>query len=265
MKHDERQMHRDVASRFGAAARAYDRHAVVQRQAADRLLDLAEGLSPQMLLDLGCGTGLLSLAMVERWPAAHLTAVDLAPPMVERYRERLPSRNVRAYAADIACLARNPVFDVVASNCVLHWIHPLATGLERAADQTRPGGTVLVSLMLDGTLAELHEARRLAAPSLPAANRMPTGEDAVAAFGAAGLHISARTEETVCLTLPSVRAVFASLRGQGVTGGTLSHGKRPMTVGEMRKLASAYADRFMTSGGVPMSYRIGYYRAEKPT
>lgn len=55
--------------------------------AVDRLDD--RDLEPRTILDLGCGTGLLSEKLVEWYPEASLTLVDANPSMIARARERL--------------------------------------------------------------------------------------------------------------------------------------------------------------------------------
>jgi ubiquinone/menaquinone biosynthesis C-methylase UbiE len=55
--------------------------------AVDRLDD--RDLEPRMILDLGCGTGLLSEKLVDWYPEATLTLVDSNASMLARARERL--------------------------------------------------------------------------------------------------------------------------------------------------------------------------------
>lgn len=55
--------------------------------AVDRLDD--RDLEPSTILDLGCGTGLLSEKLVEWYPEASLTLVDSNASMLARARERL--------------------------------------------------------------------------------------------------------------------------------------------------------------------------------
>lgn len=264
MKSFDRKTHRDIARRFGAAATRYDGHADIQRHAAERLLTFADDLTPRSVLDLGCGTGLLSELMHARWPTAEFVGLDIAPPMLARYRARMAGANARAYAADIACLARNPVFDLVATNCALHWIDPLSLAAEHLAAQMRPGGTALISIMLDGTLAELHAARAEAAPDVPTIGRLPSLQALHEALNRAGLTIRASEEERIQKVLPSAKTVLDAVRGQGVTGGHLARGVRPLKRSELARLETIYTERFATEDGVAMSWRIGYARAEKP-
>lgn len=262
MKREDRQIHRDVARHFSAAAGNYDAGADMQRHAAERLLGLLPGGDPGLVLDLGCGTGVLTERMLARWPRAQITAVDVAPGMIAEIKKRLP--RVHAYVADIACLVRNPVFDLVASNCALHWLSPFADGMQRTAEQVAPGGLAAISLMLDGTLCELHEARREAAPDKAAANRMPDVPRTMEALARSGLRVLTHSAEDFKVTLNSPRDVLESVRAQGLTGGHLARGRQPLTRGELQRLERAYAGRFPPGAGVTATYRIGYFVAVKP-
>src|SRR3546814_12624952 len=76
-----------IRQAFGTAALGYEDSAGVQRIAAETLAKLAAQrrlpLVPR-ILEIGCGTGLLTRHIRTQWPEAELTVTDLAPEMVER-------------------------------------------------------------------------------------------------------------------------------------------------------------------------------------
>jgi trans-aconitate methyltransferase len=76
---------------WGAKAAEYDAYIrrVVPRyeEMVARLLDYLPA-SPARVLELGCGTGTVSLALLERMPDTALTVVDAAPEMIETARDR---------------------------------------------------------------------------------------------------------------------------------------------------------------------------------
>jgi SAM-dependent methyltransferase len=47
--------------------------------------------APPRALDLGTGTGVVALALAERYPEAEIVGVDLSPAMIEEARRKLPS------------------------------------------------------------------------------------------------------------------------------------------------------------------------------
>ena len=74
-----------VAARFGAAAHRYEDHAPVQRITAERLAgDIARLRLPPRprILEIGCGTGLLTQALARRLGPADWTVTDISPAML---------------------------------------------------------------------------------------------------------------------------------------------------------------------------------------
>lgn len=111
--------------------------------AAERTLDrLAEG--PPSLLDLGAGTGSLTLAALRRWPSAHVTALDASGAMLAVARSRLAAGDqervswLSAEAADIPLPAAS--VDAVVSSFVLQLLEDRPAALTEIARVLRPGG-----------------------------------------------------------------------------------------------------------------------------
>jgi len=76
---------------------------------------------PISILDLGSGTGAVSLALLERYPNAQVTLLDLSPKMLAIARERIPQRNLKAVIeSDFSEWSWDHPYDVVASSLALH-------------------------------------------------------------------------------------------------------------------------------------------------
>src|SRR4030081_1207937 len=50
--------------------------------------ELAADQPPRRILDLGCGTGTGSLALLRRFSGSEVTAVDASAPMLDRLRDK---------------------------------------------------------------------------------------------------------------------------------------------------------------------------------
>ncbi len=92
---------RAVRRAFGRAAATYDEAAVLQREVGARMaerLDVVK-LAPDAILDAGCGTGEALAELALRYPRARRVALDLALPMLEAARTRVPRPRVAGRAA----------------------------------------------------------------------------------------------------------------------------------------------------------------------
>lgn len=252
--------------RFSAGAAAYARNAPAQREAARHLLNLIPEQSFRRILEPGCGTGHFTRLLRSRWPVALLDAIDSAPGMIAVARETWPGdEGIRWQVADATAAGEPLAYDLIASNCALHWSLDLPDALRRLAKTLAPGGVFALSLMLRGTLAELHETRLIAAPGKLPRARLPARTQAETALAAAGLTLLHAEEQTIRSVFPDTRTFLRVLHDQGVTGGWLSQADRPLTRGEIARLCELYDDAHAApEGGVWASYRVGYFIAEAP-
>jgi ubiquinone/menaquinone biosynthesis C-methylase UbiE len=134
-----------------------------------RLLDLAVQLSGvrdgERVLDLGCGTGLLSLKFIKQ-ADCQVTAIDSSPEMLAIFKNKIESLSL---ADRIACLPgdaasprfKDQTFDVAASTVVLHHVQDKLPMLRKIAAILKPGGRfVLGDVDLD-TTGDHADVRRL--------------------------------------------------------------------------------------------------------
>ncbi|MFJ7150071.1 class I SAM-dependent methyltransferase [Streptomyces sp. NPDC100445] len=127
---------------------------------------------PADVLDLGCGTGSLSLLAAER--GHRVTGVDRSPAMAVRARAKLAGHDARILCGDAA---RPPVaarrFDAVLVRHVL-WALPDPAGVLRHwRDLLRPGGRFVLTEGVWGTVAPVGiPAERLTALLRPLAREV---------------------------------------------------------------------------------------------
>lgn len=264
MKEDRHLRH--VGSRFSAAASGYHQEAQVQARIAAVVLDqVPESCRPRRILDLGCGTGGLTRRLHARWPRALIDAVDIAEGMIETARSAGSPPGLAWHVADGMRFTGCGAYDLVASSSALHWFVPFAEGLRHAAGLVAPGGWMSFALMLHGTLAELHEARRHAAPAKAVLQAMPQAEEVRLRLDEAGLEVVAFRAEWERDYHPSVAHVFRALHRMGVTGGALSRGSAPLTRQDLARLQARYeTEHGDPARGIPVSYHVGYALARRP-
>ena len=83
---------------------------------------------PLSILDLGCGTGAVSLALLERYPHAQITLLDLSPQMLAIARKKIPPRNLQAVVeGGFSEWVWDSSYDIVASALALHHLPRMRT------------------------------------------------------------------------------------------------------------------------------------------
>jgi tRNA (cmo5U34)-methyltransferase len=158
-----------VRDAFDNTARSFDR---LRRQLVPRfddfygsVLELLEDTlhdGPVRCLDLGAGTGLLSELVLDRFPQASLTAVDVAGKMAEQARSRLArfGERARIVVADYTQMELpNRVDAVVSALSIHHLINEEKQSLfRRVYAALRPGGIFVNADHSLGPTPEAEEA-----------------------------------------------------------------------------------------------------------
>jgi ribosomal protein L11 methyltransferase len=99
-------------------------------------------------LDLGCGSGILSIAAARLWPGATGLAVDLDPEAAACSDENLALNHVGSVvtrAGTLEDVATTPPFDLILANIQADVLIHLAAGLR---DHLAAGGTLVLSGLL---------------------------------------------------------------------------------------------------------------------
>ena len=127
---------------FQVPAQAYDRWiGRYSPQLAAALIEFA-GVEPgARALDVGCGPGALSAALVGRVGAANVYAVDPSEPFVEACRERLPGVNAIVASAESLAFPDGE-FDAALAQLVVNFMSDAEAGVREMARVTRVDGVV---------------------------------------------------------------------------------------------------------------------------
>jgi SAM-dependent methyltransferase len=127
---------------FQAPADVYDRFVGRYGSAlAAELIRVAGVERGQRALDVGCGPGALTRALVARLGSAAVAAIDPSPPFAAACRERAPGAEVRDGAAE-ALPWPDGTFDAVLSQLVVNFLADPERGVGEMRRVARPGGVV---------------------------------------------------------------------------------------------------------------------------
>lgn len=153
---------RRVRRSFSSAATSYDAAAALQNEVADRLLGRLDyiRLDPEIVLDVGAGTGYCSERLLKCYPKSKLLALDFAEGMlgVARKRGRILKRPVPV-CADAGCLPiKDDSVGLVFSSLMLQWCHPIEDYFREFHRVLVNGGLLMFSTFGPDTLKELKAA-----------------------------------------------------------------------------------------------------------
>ena len=122
------------------------------RDLRDRIIELAEPQAHHTVVDVGAGTGLLSLAFAER--AARVWAIDSSPAMGEYLRAKATSADLDNVESVLASAVSLPlvdgVADLVVSNYCMHELRHTEKyrALAEARRVLKPGGRIVIGDMM---------------------------------------------------------------------------------------------------------------------
>ena len=152
----------EISKSFNAHAHEYESEAQVQLEIGRRLFERLEYLkiTPNYVLDIGCGPGTFLTQLSQRFPSAQIVALDIAHSMLSVVKAKQSTLHQwHMLNADMHQMPfATDQFDLIFSNQVLHWSHALPTVLGEWQRVLRPGGCLLFSTLGPDTFLELKRA-----------------------------------------------------------------------------------------------------------
>jgi SAM-dependent methyltransferase len=117
------------------------------RRLAESFLDFAGPAGAGHVLDLGCGTGNLAVALAARAHGIRVTGLDFSPAYVEHARRRCPEPRFDFQVGD-ACAIPFPAasFDQVLSLLMLHFVPRAQDAVAEMRRVARPGAVVAATV-----------------------------------------------------------------------------------------------------------------------
>lgn len=118
----------DLRKHFDNEAESFDKQVQRNIPSYNQMLEALINAIPDTkenpkILDLGCGTGNITLKVLERFPKAHVTCLDLSENMMEIAQEKLSEYdNVEYVVGDFTQIEITEKYDAIISSLALHHI-----------------------------------------------------------------------------------------------------------------------------------------------
>jgi malonyl-CoA O-methyltransferase len=258
---------RAVRRSFNKARHSFDEAAVLHREVRTRALERLQLLrkDPEVIVDLGAGTGHGSAWLKAHYPRAQVIAIDSAVGMLqesERQRggwRRLLGRSFSRVGGDASALPLgNATVDWVFSNLMLPWCGSIEPVLAEVRRVLKPAGVFAFSSFGPDTLGELREAWQADGNQHvhPFIDMHNLGDALVhAGFAEPVLDI-----ERFTLTYADIKSLFKDLRAVGSCN-ALQHRSRGL-IGRTKfdRMTAAY-ELQRSANKLPATYEVVYGQA----
>lgn len=253
MSADAGWLDREAARRnAGRAAATYDASAVLQARLRQQMIERLEWIAftPEVIVDLGCGTGHAASALGRRWPEARVIAVDFAPGMLREAARREEAPRIERLCADAESLPLpDASVDLLFCNLMLPWCDDPDAVFTEIARVLRPRSLLTFSTLGPDTLIELREAWRAADDAthvIPFTDMHDIGDGLVRA----GLVEPVLDVCRYTLTYPDVRSLMRDLKAIGAQNATAARPRGLTGRGRLRAVERSY-ERHREDGVLP--------------
>jgi len=245
---------------FEKQASRYDAASEVQIELSEALFDMSLDYLPEkppVLLDLGCGTGHLSLDLASLFPA-RLDCLDLAPAMLEechrKLREHFPGSAYRLLEGDAETFEPDCTYHAIYSSAAIQWFKALPTFLSKAHSWLQKDGILALGTFGPRTLEQLNTAYKKATNrELQAGTRFISENSLAGLCKKAGFRIE---DSATCLydqASESPRDFLRTLKNMGVTGNNLGPA---LTRTQLRSLETGLASTGDSEAPVHMTWEL---------
>lgn len=274
-----------VRARFAKAVRSYDDNAHVQRQIAGYLCHLmaeyglglhghgakdsefevlstvlrsadqelkAVPTGPLRVLEVGCGTGMLSRMFLKDFCPDRIWLNDLCPEVSSMLEDLLEPGRTEFLPGDAETVAFPVNLDLIMSSSALQWFADLPAFLDKCSAALREGGILAFSSFGPLNMSEIAALEGISIPyqTLSELTGLVSGKFDI---------IYAEESEAV-LSFASPEEVLRHMKLTGVTGLR----KEPWTRSRLESFCSRYSDLFSDPDGtVRLTYHPLYVIARK--
>lgn len=128
-----------ITTDFNNIASRYEQDSLVQRSAAEKLINLLDIQRDDDVLDLGCGAGNLTRKLRTATDGA-VSGIDLSEGMIREAQANRGRANISFRVQSVDQLADRDTFDVIFCNSAFQWFRDPGRALGNCYQALKPGG-----------------------------------------------------------------------------------------------------------------------------
>ena len=134
-----------IQKRFAKNLDTYNDNAKIQKKMAERLLLFLDRKDFDDILEIGCGTGFLTLLVNEKFSFKTYTANDIVESCEKYVKEINPKINFIPADIEKAVENSDKKYDLIISNAVFQWVENLESFIKLLVSKLNDGGVLLFS------------------------------------------------------------------------------------------------------------------------
>ncbi|RKE42630.1 malonyl-ACP O-methyltransferase BioC [Sphingobacterium detergens] len=248
-----------IRSRFSKAAQSYHSAAVVQGQIAEKMINLLRNLfliSPDRVLEIGCGTGFFSRLLLQYLSPKHTIFNDICPEMIKSVMNIVLSQHSSQHysfiCADAETFSLPDGLDLITSCSTIQWFEDPSAFFARCHTALHAHGILAFSTFGEENMREISSTTGVGLT-------YRTQSALLTELSALGYEILLVEEELMSLTFETPLQVLSHLKKTGVTG-IKNH---RWTKSKLQAYCTEYIDRYAVGTRVPLTYHPIYIIAKK--
>ena len=147
-----------IATSFGSASQSYDVSARLQRFSGKHLMPWLPNRNDLRVLDLGSGTGFFTDLLASSYN--QVIGLDFSKKML-KFAQQSRNKDIVWLEADAHQIPlQDETIDFIYSNLVIQWCEPLDVAIKEMLRVLKPGGLIIFTTLVEGTLHELKSSWR---------------------------------------------------------------------------------------------------------
>ena len=244
-----------LKERFNRAANTYNQSAKIQRISADHVFALASVLSPSLIMDVGCGTGVLTKKLAMHFPSATIEAIDISENMIQPLQSK-KYKNIHAVCSDYLTIKYPKAFHLIASNAALHWMDT-NLALQKISGELHPTGKAILAIFGSNTSQELQTTLPLIGRKNNTVSKTFHNKKEMVDMGARHFKYWDVETKEITLKFTSIRQLLNVQRQTGVNATVNQDGL--WTLRQLNELEKIFIEKYKS---VQLTYEIHYCRGQ---